>query len=149
MTRRRKARSDPPGQSEAGVAAIEVVVMALPVLVVCWAIMFGALYALAHQSVQAAAADAARSASLARTVPAAQAGAHTAATMTLANQDLRCATTDVAADTSGLLAPAGQPSTVSATVTCHLDPIRLGLPIGRPVTISATMSSPVDTWRSQ
>lgn len=149
MTRPGDARTGRRGPSEAGVAAIEVVVMALPVLAVCWMIAFFALYTLAHQSVQAAAADAARTASLARTAPEAQSGARASAAMTLVNQDLRCAATDVVVETAGLLAPAGQPSTVSATVRCHLDPIRLGIPIGRPVTISASMSSPVDTWRSQ
>ncbi|MFI8528608.1 TadE/TadG family type IV pilus assembly protein [Promicromonospora sukumoe] len=137
------------GAPETGVAAIELVVTILPAIAVCWGMAFGALYALAHQSVQAAAADAARTASLARSAPTAQASAHATAVMALANQDVRCASTDVSVDTAGLLAPAGQPSTVSATVVCRLDPIRLGLPIGRPVTVSASMSSPVDTWRSQ
>lgn len=137
------------GRREAGIAAIELVVTFPVILLVGWAIVVGALSVLAQQSVQAAAADAARTASLARTAPVAQAGAYTAASMTLANQDLRCAATDVAVDTAGLLAPPGQPAEVSATVTCRLDPARLGIPLGRPLTMSASMSSPVDTWRSQ
>ncbi|WP_158281155.1 TadE/TadG family type IV pilus assembly protein [Promicromonospora sp. AC04] len=129
--------------------AIEVAITIVPILLLGWAIVVGALFALAQQSVQAAAADAARTASLARTAPVAQADAYAAASMTLTSQDLRCAATDVTVETTGLQAPPGQAATVSATVTCHLDPRRLGAPIGRPMAITASMSSPVDTWRSQ
>lgn len=146
---RRPANRRVPDQREAGIAAIELVVTIPVIALFGWAIVVGALFTLAQLSVQSAAADAARTASLARTAPVAQSDAYTAASMTLANQDLSCTTTDVAVDTTGLQVPPGQPATVSATVTCRLDPARLGIPAGRPMTIQASMSSPVDTWRSR
>lgn len=148
MTRRTTDQAERT-EHETGIAAVELVVIILPVMLLCWALVIGALSALAHQSVQSAAAGAARTASIARTAPAAQADAVATANMVLTNQDLRCASTNVSVDTNGLQTPAGQAGTVSATVTCRLDPRRLGIPVGRPMTISASMSSPVDIWRSQ
>ncbi|MFC8796990.1 TadE/TadG family type IV pilus assembly protein [Promicromonospora sp. NPDC057138] len=146
---RRFRRWAAPCRREAGIAAIEVVVTFPAIMLLGWLVLVGASYALAQQSVQSAAADAARTASLARTAPAAQTDAYTAASMTLANQDLRCTATDATVDTTALMAPPGQPAAVTATVTCRLDPARLGVPVGPPLTIQSSVSSPVDTWRSR
>ena len=71
----------------------------------------GGRVAIAHGSVQQAAADAARAASIARTAGAAQTSAVTAARATLANQGLTCASMTVTLDTSGFATPVARPPT--------------------------------------
>lgn len=144
MTRR--AARDP----EKGSATIEAVIVAPVLGLVVLLIVFGGRVAVAHQSVQTAAFEAARAASLARVPAPAQDDAVAAAHTSLANQDVRCATIDIALDTSGLTAPVRTPSAVSATVTCHVDLSDLGVPLmpGTRV-VTATMTSAVDMYRER
>ncbi len=106
--------------------------------------------AIAHQGVESAAADAARSASIARTQEEASSRAGLSARATLANQNLRCVSASVQVDASGFATPVGTPSNVTATVTCVVNLSDIAIP-GLPgtKTISATMTSPLDTYRER
>ena len=113
-------------------------------------IIFAGRLAIAQQAVEAAAADAARSASIARTQARPERSGESGATATLTNQGLRCAVTAGQVDTSGFAAPVGTPARVTATVTCVVDLSDLALPgVPGSRTITATMSSPIDTYRER
>ena len=133
-----------------GSAAIETAI-GVPAFLLFIALIIGAgRVAIARQSVEAAATEGARSASIARTRSAADHDATAAAAATLANQQLQCVTTQVVADTSGFAAPIGTPATVVVTVTCLVNLSDVAVP-GLPGTlpISATMTSPLDTYRGR
>jgi Flp pilus assembly protein TadG len=134
--------------SERGSAAVEAVIGVPAFLLFLGLIIYGGRTALAHQGLESAAADAARTASIDRTSSQAQADAQTAATGSLASQHVHCRTIVVATDTTGFNAPLGQPATVSVTINCLLDLSDLTVP-GIPGTrwLHATMSSPIDIWR--
>lgn len=110
----------------------------------------GGRITVAHQSVQAAATDAARAASLARSAGDASAIAHRTGLASLANQHLDCLRATITVDTAGFRVPVGQPASVRATVTCELDFTDLHLPaVPRSRTITATVVSPLDTYRER
>ena len=138
------------GDRERGSAVIEAVI-AIPAFVLFVVVIIAAgRVAMAHQSVEAAAAESARSASLARTPGEAQARATAAGAQTLVNQGLQCVSTTVSVDTSGFGVPVGSPAQVSATVTCAVDLGDLtmtGLP--GTITVDATVGSPLDTYRGR
>jgi Flp pilus assembly protein TadG len=94
--------------------------------------------------VDAAAHDAARAASIARTIPAATTGARDAALATLTARTQDCPTPSITVNTGGLR-PGG---VVTVSVTCQV-PLRdlalLGVPGTR--TVSSTASSPIDVFR--
>ena len=137
-------------QDERGSFALETAVIAPFVLGLILLVVFGGRYALATQSVSSAAAAAARTASIARTASDARSTANSAAVMSLASQEISCATVDVKVDTSGFKTEVGLPASVAATVTCQLDLAGLSM-IGLPgsMTISADSSSPLDTFRER
>ena len=113
-------------------------------------IVFAGRVAIAHQAVQSAAADAARSASIARTQGAAQTEGNSAAATSLANQHVNCVTTTVSVNTSGFASSVGTPATVNATVTCHVNLSDIFLPgVPGSKAITATISSPLDTYRER
>jgi Flp pilus assembly protein TadG len=143
-------RLHPAHGPEEGSATIEAMIVAPVLGLVVLLIVFGGRVAVAQQSVQTAAFEAARAASLARVPALAQDDAVAAAHTSLANQNVRCAGTDIAVDTSGLTAPVGTPSAASATVTCQVDLSDLGVPLlpGARV-VSATMTSAVDMHRER
>lgn len=133
-----------------GSVTVEMVVLAPVLMLFILGVFFAGRYALAQQSVQAAAAEAARAASIARSADQAAGSATGAASASLSNQDLRCATQSVAVDTSAFAQAPGTPGMVSATVTCQVDMSDLafpGIPGNR--TLEATMTSPLDTYRSR
>ena len=105
--------------------------------------------ALAQMTVNSAASQAARAASLERDTGTATASARQVAASTLTESGNTCRTSNVAVNAAGLRAPLGTPATVSVTVTCTVD-LQVGLP-GFPSTrtLTATKSSPVDTYRSR
>lgn len=112
--------------------------------------IFGGRVAMAQQAVQTAAADAARTASIARTAGDAAGTAQSAASATLQSEGLRCTAIDTAVDTSGFSTPVGLPATVAATVACTVDLSDLvvpGLPGSRRLT--STVISPLDTYRER
>jgi Flp pilus assembly protein TadG len=136
-------------EPERGSAVIEAVIGVPAFMLFVLLIVFAGRVAIAHQGVQSAAADAARSASIARSQGAAQAAGDTAATSSLANQHLNCTVSTVSVDTTGFASPVGTPATINATVTCHvnLSDLLPGVPGTKAIT--ATMSSPLDTYRER
>lgn len=137
-------------RDERGSAAVELALLVLPVMAIVMLAVAGGRIAIAQGSVQQAATDAARAASIARTQGAAQSGARAAAAATLTNEGLACDTTQVDVDTSGFAVPVGTPAQVSATVTCVVRLADLGVgALPGSHTVTATVSSPLDTYRGR
>ena len=98
---------------------------------------------------QAAARDAARQASIARTPAEAHAAALASATFALRQDSLDCRPA-VTVNTAGFGVPVGQPAHVSASVTCVVrlsDLLVPGLPGSK--TLRASFTSPLDPYRSR
>lgn len=140
----------PRARDERGSAAIEAVIGVPAFLLFVGLIIFGGRTATTHQSVETAAADAARSASLERTSTSAKTQAISAATTSLSNQGIHCLDIDVTVDASQFSRAVGEAATVSVTVQCRLDLSDLSIP-GVPGSrlIRATSTSPIDTWRER
>jgi Flp pilus assembly protein TadG len=150
------AGAERPGarQSDAGSAALELVVLA-PVLLALIALVIAAgRMSIAQSSVDAAARDAARQASIALTPAAAKAAGRESADEALASDGLNCASEVVRVDTggpdSGFQVPVGAPATVSATVGCKVPLSDLYLP-GTPGShwLWSTFYSPLDVYRAR
>ena len=137
------------GPAERGSSVVEVVILAPALGLFLMLVIAGGRVAIAHQAVESAAADAARSASIARTQGDAETAATSAAATSLGSQETNCAATSVTVDSSGFAAPVGTPASVGATVTCQVDLAGLlpGLPGSMPVT--ATVRSPLDSYRER
>ncbi len=137
-------------RSEGGSASIEAAMGVPAFALFVGLIILGGRTATTHEAVQSAAADAARSASIARSGPDATRQAEQAARASLTNQHLNCTAVTVNIDTGGFAAPVGRPASVTVTLTCRLDLSDLSVP-GVPGSrrISATMTSPIDTWRER
>jgi len=135
---------------ERGSEAIEAAVGVPAFLLFIAVIVGGGRFAIAQQAIDAAAADAARTASIARTQSQAQSTATSGAYASLANQNLQCTAKSVHVDVSGFAAPPGAPASVTATVTCTVNLADVAVP-GMPGdrTITATMTSPIDTYRER
>ena len=136
---------------ERGSIPVETVIIVPAIALMMLLLIFAGRVAMARTSVEAAAADAARSASLARTASDARSAAERTAASSLANQQVPCRHTHVAVDTGGFTIPVGTPAHVTATVTCDVDLSGLaGLPGGLPsYRAEASMSSPLDTFRGR
>ena len=134
-------------RDQRGSATIEAVVGAAGFAALCGLIYYGGQIAMAEQTVQAAAAEAARSASIARTEGAAQGDATAAAEQVLANHGLTCDSTSVTLDTSAFSLPIGQPGEVSATVTCHVSSAQIAAYFAGGIQVEKTMTSALDTYR--
>jgi Flp pilus assembly protein TadG len=133
-----------------GAATLEFVVLAPVLLALLGLLIMAGRVAIASNSVEAAADEAARSASISRTAAGARSAAQDGARRSLAAQDLRCSSVQVDVDTSGFAVPVGLPAQVRATVTCVVALADLALP-GFPGsrTVTATAVSPVDTYRER
>jgi Flp pilus assembly protein TadG len=118
-------------------------------LLVGFAIAGGRLVA-AEAGVDHAAHAAARVASLHRDPTSADRSARAAADDSLATQNLRCATLDVALDTDAVDGALGVAGSVTVTVRCAVAWSDLGLPSGStgPV-VEAVAVSTVDRWRER
>jgi Flp pilus assembly protein TadG len=133
-----------------GSAAIEAAII-LPSLIMflCLAIAGGRIVT-SGSKIDAAAEDAAREASIHRTAAAAQGAAQAAATESLDDQGIKCASTSVSVDTGGLSVPVGQVGTVTVTVTCTVDLSELLLPgVPGARTLTSTATSVVDQFRQR
>ncbi|WP_372404922.1 TadE/TadG family type IV pilus assembly protein [Streptomyces luteireticuli] len=121
-----------------------------PVLIafVCLALAAGRL-AMAGSKIDAAAEDAARAASLARTAAQAQHDAHQAARESLDDRGVHCTDASVTVSTDGLAAPVGQIGTVTATVRCTVPLTDLFLPTPGSRTLTSTFTSTVDQYRQR
>lgn len=133
-----------------GSVAIEAAILLPPLIMfLCLAIAGGRLV-MSGAKIDATAEDAAREASIHRTIAAAQDAARAAATESLDDQGIRCASADVTINTSGLNAPVGQVGTVTVTVNCTVtlsDLLLPGLPGAR--TLTSTATSVVDQYRQR
>jgi len=137
-------------RDERGSAAIEAVIGVPAFALFVGLIIFGGRTASTHEALQSAAADGARSASLARDAHTARTEARDAATASVANQQIGCADVEVIVDTSDFDKQPGVPGSIDVTVTCRLhlaDLAAPGVPGSR--VMRATMSSPIDTWRER
>lgn len=147
MTRPRSLLAHPEqGSGPAVSAAILMPIFALVLL----AVAAGGRLSNASDATDQAARAAARIASIERDPNTAEAAATDAARTTLASRGLSCGAVTVAVNTDGLLSPLGQPSTVTATVSCQVKLAELafpGLPGDR--TVTATFTSPVDPNRER
>ena len=142
MTRHHHA----PAAGERGSMALELVLLAPVIVLVVW--LFG-IYALrlavANGDIEAAARDAARSASIARSAATArQAAAASAATTSLAASGRVCSSVQVAVSTADFQAG----GTVTVTVTCAIPRNDLSpLGPGGVKDVQQTYTAPVDPYR--
>ena len=143
------------GESDAGSAALELVVLAPVLLLLIVLVVAAGRLSIAKSSVDAAARDAARQASIALNPSAAQQDGDASARAALHDDGLDCVTESVSVDTgeqngTGFAVQAGRPATVSATVSCTVPLSDLALP-GLPGahTMTATFSSPLDVYRQR
>lgn len=123
---------------------MELVLITPAILVLLLFVVAGGRLVLARERVDAAARDAARAGTIARSAAAAQADATKAAEARLADAGVTCGTLDVKADVTDFR-PGG---TVTTTITCTVDLgdlTLLGVPGSR--TITAVAAETVDTLR--
>lgn len=141
----------PGSRDERGSASVEAAIGVPAFALFVGLIIFGGRTATTHQAVETAAADAARAASIERTANSARTQAISAATVSLANQDVRCLDIDVAVDASEFSRAVGEPAAVSVTIRCRLDLSDLSAVPGVPGSrlIKTTATSPLDTWRER
>jgi len=137
-------------RDERGSAAVEAAIGVPAFALFVGLIIFGGRTATTHEALQSAAAEAARSASLARDANSARTDAREAATASIRNQHIGCSAIDVTVDTSDFTKQPGVPGSVEVRVACRLDLSDLSVP-GVPGSrvLAATMSSPIDTWRER
>ncbi|MDX3579220.1 TadE family protein [Streptomyces sp. FL07-04A] len=134
---------------EGSVAIEAAVIVPSLIMFLCLAIAGGRIVT-SGSKIDAAAEDAAREASIHRTVAAARNAAHAAADESLGDQGITCASTSVSVNTGGLSVPVGQVGTVSVTVTCTVslsDLLLPGVPGAR--TLTSTATSVVDQYRQR
>ncbi|MCL7455968.1 pilus assembly protein [Micromonospora sp. MSM11] len=133
-----------------GSVSIEMAVVTPAVLALLAGAVIGGRVNIARQALEAAAYDAARTASLARAAGEANEQALAAADSTLDAQGLSCTGLDVTVSAAGFGVPVGQPATVTARVSCTATFSDVALP-GMPGTVSlnASFTSPLDTYRSR
>lgn len=135
---------------EEGSAAIEAAIGVPAFMLFVLLVIFGGRVAMAHQAVQSAAAEAARTASIARTQGQAQSDGAGGAAASLSSQGVHCISQNVSVDASGFAAPVGTPATIRATVRCTIDLSDVSIPgVPGSMTITETMTSPLDTYRER
>ncbi|HEY3409826.1 MAG TPA: TadE/TadG family type IV pilus assembly protein [Propionicimonas sp.] len=136
-------------RDQRGSAAVEIVLLAPMLGALVLVVIFGGRLALARQTVQAAAANAARAASIARSADDAKRSATRIAEATLSNQGVTCATSSIEVDTSGFQQPPGTPASTSVTIACDVATADLSLPLPGTTRVSANSSSELDVFRSR
>jgi Flp pilus assembly protein TadG len=139
-----------PLHSEEGNAAVELAPVALIFLLFLGLAIAAGRITTAHIALQAAARDAARQASIARTPAQAQAAARASAESALRADGLDC-TPVVSVNTAGFTVPVGQSAQVTATVTCTVRLSDLTALPGMPGTrtLTATVASALDPYRAR
>lgn len=132
---------------ETGSASLELAVITPALLLIIGLLVGAGRIALAGQTVQQAATQAARAASLERTPQAGTASGQSTASAVLSGQGLACSTKSVSVSAGALAAPAGTPGTVEATVSCTVSFSDLAVP-GLPgsKTLSATGRYALNTY---
>jgi Flp pilus assembly protein TadG len=138
---------------DSGSSSVELAILTPSVILMFILVVMGGEINVGEQAVEAAAFDAARTASLSRTAGAAERNARAAATNRLLQQGIRCRQPQgvkVIVDTSGFGTDPGESATVTVTVTCSINFSDMVLP-GMPGSFdsSATFVSPLDTYRAR
>jgi len=147
MTRLRQLLTHP--EQGSGPAVSAAILMPLFALVLL-AVAGGGRISNAADATDQAARAAARIASVERNPNLAQAAATDAARAALKSGGLACGTVTVTVNTDGLSTPLGQPSTVTATVSCQVTLAELAFPgVPGDRTLTATFTSPVDPNRER
>ncbi len=128
---------------ERGAAAVEMALVTPLLLVLLLLMVLLGRFAVARTDLDGAARDASRAASLARTLPGAQAAARSAAEAGLASREVTCRSLDVVLDAD--FSPGGW---VAAEVSCTLDLSELSL-LAVPGTkvMSSRFVSPLESFR--
>lgn len=133
---------------EDGSQAIQFVALLGPVLLLLMVVVGVHRAAADNLAVDAAAYDAARAASIARTAPEAQSAAQAAVGASLAQTGLVCADRTVTLNLAGFTVAVGQPATVSATVSCTATSAGL-LGLTGAKSFTSTAVSPLDSYRER
>ncbi len=143
------ARASRRRPGEDGSAALELVILAPVLLALPCLVIAAGRTSIAQGSVDAAARDAARQASIALTPAAARLSGELSARAALRSDGLDCDPV-VTVDTSQFTIPPGAPASVTAIVSCTVQLAILALP-GLPGTarLQATFTSPLDIYRSR
>jgi Flp pilus assembly protein TadG len=137
-------------REERGSAALEAAIGVPAFGLFVGLIIFGGRTAMTHEAVESAAADGARTASIARSDQEARAESEASARASLADQGIDCRSVDVAVDVADFDSRVGTAGSVEVTVVCRLDLSDLAVPgIPGSRTISSTVTSPLDTWRER
>ncbi len=136
-------------RADDGNAALELAILAPVFLGLLGLVIAAGRTTIAQGSVDAAARDAARQASISLTPMAAQAAGQASALAALRQDGLDCVPA-VVIDTSQFATTPGQPATVRATVSCTVSLASLALP-GLPgsASLQASFTSPLDIYRSR
>jgi len=136
--------------AQRGSVAIELVILT-PAVILFFAVMVVAgRVTLARQAAEAAAFDAARTASLARSASAAQTEATNAALSSFESQGIECVSLTVTVNTAGFEVEPPAPATVSVAVSCNVQLADVALPgIPGNATLTGDFTSPLDRYRSR
>ncbi len=135
-----------------GSASVELMIITVYVFLFTAVMVMAGRMTLAHQTADAAAYAAARSASLARTELEAEHAARDAADAWFTSQGIVCTRLEVYLHPEGFRQPVGQAATVSVDVECEatLEDIALkdsGIPGS--ITLTSSFVSPLDRYRSR
>ena len=136
--------------TERGNAALELLILAPVILALIGLIIAAGRTSVAQGSVDAAARDAARQASISLTPSAAKQTATATAYAALRADGLRCRPVVILDLAKGFGMPVGQPAQVSASVSCtvHLSDLLVpGVPGAS--TLTARFTSPIDPYRAR
>jgi Flp pilus assembly protein TadG len=147
---RRGAASAAGGASDAGDATLELVILAPVVLILIGLLIAGGRASVAQGAVDAAARDAARQASIARTPSEAEATAIASARFELRQDSLNCTPVVHVRAAAAFAVPVGEPSQIVARVSCTVPLSGLlvpGLPGSK--TLTASFASPLDPYRAR
>ncbi|MET9396121.1 TadE family protein [Kitasatospora sp. NPDC002965] len=133
-----------------GSVSMELAILAPVLIAMLLLIVAAGRIHLSDSTVDAAARNAARAASLERDGATAKTAGTRVAQQTLQDQGLRCDQLKVDVPTDGFRAPLGTPSSVHVTVSCTVALADLALP-GLPGsrTVTGTFSSPIDAYRGR
>jgi TadE-like protein len=135
---------------EDGTAPLELLILAPVILALIGLVIAAGRISVAQGSVDAAARDAARQASISMTAAAARQAALSSANAALRADGLHCKPVIRVSLEPGFSTPLGQPAQVSASVSCTVplsDLLVPGVPGSRKLT--AQFTSPLDPYRSR
>jgi len=136
--------------AQRGSVAVELVILTPGVILFFVVMVVAGRITLANQAAEAAAFDAARTASLARSASTARNEATAAAMTSFQSQGIVCISLDVEVNTAGFAVEPPGPATVSVSVSCDVQLADVALPgIPGNMTLSGEFTSPLDRYRSR